>query len=288
MFQQNIFVHHIRTQSWRWLSLLAVLLLLLLAQSAQAAQFGVQLIFVHVPPQQVDTDGDGDLDPFSADFAVNSDGTASGTIHFNPHNKVTLKRGIMQWTGDDELAILEGDRYRLINGKWRLIGSTQARICYPCGQDVIVFDIIDSFQPASFAANGEWQRNYTAGVIASITQVDTDGDNVLDSFSAYSFAFSGGVSVGAIQLDTDSRIVVSSGAAVCQAGEAVLVFSGTHQRFIGGTWVAAGDVDAQARPAGGGGGGDIVVFDIIDSVTNQSVSFEAPAELGIIADPCIN
>ena len=123
MFMQSAFVDQIRVAGWRWFSLLALFMILVLGQAAEAS--GLPLVTVHVPQQQVDTDGDGDRDLFSADFVVNSDGTASGTINFNPHNKVTLKRGIIDWDGDNELAVLEGDHYRRFNGQWRLIGTAQ-------------------------------------------------------------------------------------------------------------------------------------------------------------------
>jgi hypothetical protein len=284
MFLQSTLVDQLRAAWWRWFSLLAVFIILVLGQAAEAS--GLPLVAVYAPPQQVDTDGDGNLDPFSADFSVNSDGTASGTINLNLHNKVTLKRGIIDWTGGEALAVLEGDHYQRINGQWKLIGTAQVngRPAGGGGADIIVFDIVDSVAP--FAATGEWQRNDTAGIFAPTTQVDTDGDSVLDTFSAYSFTFDGGVAAGTIQLDTDSKIVVSSGTTVCQDGVPVVVVKGIRYQQTGSFWIAQADTQAEGRPAGGGGGDDIIVFDIIDSVTNQSVSFEAMGELPIVADPC--
>jgi hypothetical protein len=288
MFLQSTLVDQLRAAWWRWFSLLAVFIILVLGQAAEAS--GLPLVAVHVPQQQVDTDGDGNRDPFSADFSVNSDGTASGTINLSLHNKVTLKRGVIDWEGNNELAVLEGDHYRLMNGNWLQTGTVEVHYecaaCKNAGGDIIVFDIIDSVHPASFTANGVVQRDYTAGMLIPTTQVDTDGDSVLDTFSAYSFTFNGGVAAGTIQLDTDSKIVVSSGTTVCQDGVPVVVVKGVRYQQMGSFWIAQGDTQAEGRPAGGGGGGDIVVFDIIDSVTNQHVSFEAAGELPMVAGPC--
>lgn len=288
MFIQSELVDHIRTAWGRWFSLLAVFIVLVLGQAAEAS--GLPLVTVYAPLQQVDTDGDGTRDLFSADFVVNSDGTASGTINFNPHNKVTLKRGIIDWEGDNELAVLEGDRYELMNGKWLKTGTVEVHYecgaCRNAGGDIIIFDIIDSVARVSFTASGDVQRNYTAGMLVPMTQVDTDGDNVLDTFSVYSFTFNGGVAAGTIQLDTDSKIVVDSGTTVCQDGVPVVIVKGVRYQQTGSFWIAQGTAQAEGRPAGGGGGGDIVVFDIIDSVANQHVSFEVAGELPLLAGTC--
>jgi hypothetical protein len=291
MFQQISSILTNRSQQVLWLGILAAFITLLLTQSAQAAVIRLQIIFVHAPQQQVDTDGDGKPDPFSADFAVYSDGTASGVISLNKHNNVTLKRGVIGWTADEELVMLEGIHYQRVNGQWLEIGLAQVEV-RPAGGtggggDIIVFDIVDSANHAeSFEATGEWQRDYVAGMMAPATQVDTDGDGEKDSFSADVLLLNDGLATGMVELDSDSRIVLESGAAYCLAGEAVVVAYGTHYQEVNGLWLETGDGRVHGRPAGGGGGGgDIIVFDIVDSVS-PSYSFETPGQLLFVADPC--
>ncbi|MCI0577373.1 MAG: hypothetical protein L0332_33130 [Chloroflexi bacterium] len=284
MFQQSTLIRRIRTQPMRWLSLLAVFMALWLAQSAQA--IGLQLIFIHAPQQRIDTDGDGSLDFFSADFAVNSDNTASGVIFLDSDSKIKLQSGHIVWTSSEEKAVLDGVHYQKVNGQWQATGNVQVEAKPAGGGSGPDFQFQTDASATVFMASGEWQREYVAGVMAPAAQVDTDGDGQLDDFSADLLVLNDGPAVGTIQLDSDDRIVVESGATLCLAGEAAVVVYGTRYQQINGLWQAVGDSRAQGRPAGGGGGGDIVLFDIIDSVPGQAVSFEALAELPLAADPC--
>jgi hypothetical protein len=223
---------------------------LLLAQSAQAALIKLQMVHVQVPSQQVDTDGDGQPDPFSADFVVNNDGTASGTIGLNKANNVTLKRGIIEWTGDEEKAVLTGIHYQQVNGRWQEMGSVQVEVkpaARPAGGgggggDIVLFDIIDAAnQSTSFEVAGAWQRNYVAQVTAPPAQVDTDGDGRLDSFAADFIIFEEGPATGTIQLDSDSQIVVEGGGVYCLNGETAVVVYGAHYQEVDGTWLKVGE-----------------------------------------------
>lgn len=291
MFHKNTRLIGIRNRQIVWHSALAVIVALLLAQSAQAALIKLQMVYVQAPPQQVDTDGDGQLDPFSADFVVNNDGTASGTIRLNKANNVTLKRGIIEWTGDEEKAVLTGIHSQEVNGRWQEIGSVQVEV-KPAGRPagggggiIIDYDIIDAASHStSFQAAGVWQRNYVAGLTAPAAQVDTDGDGELDSFAADFMIFNNGLATGTVQLDNDSQIVVEGGATYCLDGETAVVVYGAQYQEIDGTLQKVGESRAQARPAGSGGG-VIIEFDIVDAA-NHSTSFQAPGQLQTIIDPC--
>jgi hypothetical protein len=279
-----------------WLGLLAVFIALLLAQSAQAMGLvRLQMIYSHLPSQQVDTDGDGRLDSFSATFTVYSDATASGTIFLSASRKIEVRSGQVVWNGGEETALLSGQLYRKMNGQWQLVAPVQAeaegRPTFGGGDggDIIVWDIVDSVQPASFEATGVWQRDYVAALVAPASQADTDGDGRPDEFAADVVVGEDGRAAGAIQLDQDAQIVVESGSLVCQGGQSVMVLRGSRTEQINGLWQEVGDSEARGRPTvGSGDGGDIIVWDIVDSFagTERVNSFAAPGEMPVMLDPC--
>ncbi|MCI0580730.1 MAG: hypothetical protein L0331_31600 [Chloroflexi bacterium] len=288
MFQENTPIKANRTQPVVWLSILAVFVALLLVRPAQA--IGLQLIFIYAAPQRIDTDGDGSLDLFSAQLAVNSDGTASGVLFLDSDSKIEVQSGRVVWTTSEEKAVLDGVHYRQLNGQWLETGNVQVeaeQIGFVPDNNALVVSVKGTNTLYVFPVTGEWQREYVAGIMAPAAQVDTDGDGQLDEFSADLLVLNDGPAVGTIQLDSDARIVVESGTTLCLAGKAAVVVYGTRYQQINGLWQEVGDSRAQGRPVGdGGGGGDVVVFDIVDSVTGQAVSFEAVAELPLVADPC--
>jgi hypothetical protein len=93
----------------------------------------------------------------------------------------------------------------------------------------------------------------------------------------------GGQGAGKVSWN-DITYVPTSGSLACSANGVVVALKGTRYRNVGGTLVAEGDAHINARPAGGGGGDDIIVFDIIDSISQQSVT--ARGEVTFSANPC--
>lgn len=81
-----------------WLAAFMILPLVMAFMAPQAANAGggdvaIEMIAVQAERQEVDTDGDGRLDIFSADFVVNADGTATGTLYKGFSFRVEIKGG---------------------------------------------------------------------------------------------------------------------------------------------------------------------------------------------------
>lgn len=244
MFQPSIHIKPHRTVQILGLTVLTLFIGLLTASPTRAAsgpQFGVE---VSVPEQQVDTDGDGRLDTFSADFAVSHDGTATGHIYLDRDVKIVVQSGEMQWTTNEESVLLTGTLYERMNGQWQERGYTQMDVSPVIeggdGVDDIVFDILGE----TTLVGGEYVVRFDMATIYT----DTDWDGQVDPVSADVDILADGTARGPIVLDDDAQIIVERGdmQPTPDGGEQLNVF-GTFYELIDGEWEEMGLATVQVE-----------------------------------------
>ncbi len=244
MFQPHTHIKPHRTIQILCLTVLALFIGLLTTAPARAVsgpQFGVE---VSVPQQQMDTDGDGRLDSFSADFMVSHDGTATGNIFLDSDVKIMVQGGEMQWTANEESVLLTGTLYERMNGQWQERGYTQldvSPVAEGGGADDIVFDILGS---PLYSVRGEYVVRFDMPTIYT----DTDWDDQVDPVSADVDILADGTARGRIVLDDDARIIVEHGdmQPTPDGGEQLNV-SGTFYELTDGEWEEMGLATVQVE-----------------------------------------
>jgi len=93
-------------QKWLWLLFFfPFLIAFMFAQTASAGIYRPQMIFTQATPQQVDTNGDGRLETFSADYTVYDDGTADGEIYLDSNLNVVVESGSIEVGPDNEIIV---------------------------------------------------------------------------------------------------------------------------------------------------------------------------------------
>jgi hypothetical protein len=117
--------------------------------------------------------------------------------------------------------------------------------------------------------------------MASAQAADTDGDGRTDeTFSASYIVHDDGTAEGFVYLDSDYRIDIESGRIeVGENGELIVTVNGANAQHELGHIL--GFRHEHTRPTPTGGGQDIIVFDIIDSVTGRSTTFQALVQLTV-------
>lgn len=155
-FQQEYALYRNR---YFW-SVIGVVLLIafMTVNVAHAGQIVLQLIFVHADTQMVDTDGDGRLDPFSADVIVFDDGTAEGTIAYTNSSNLVLKRGLCRCESSSEPTIvLFATQQQIINGRWVEVGEAEIEVQQnpdnAAGGMMLSIKTVDSY--SNFEAEGQ-------------------------------------------------------------------------------------------------------------------------------------
>lgn len=144
-------------------SLSSVLPMLILALAFMSVQFAsangnevaIEMIVLQAERQRVDTDGDGEMETFSADLTVHADGTAEGFIQLDNSDVVVVEHGSIVETAAGDLTVH-------INGT-----SLQSGLIHSLhfsfdpstangggddddGVDIILWDIVDGVHERSF------------------------------------------------------------------------------------------------------------------------------------------
>lgn len=155
--------NHISKQVWVLLlpAMLAVAGALGMARPAAAFMpIEIKELVIKAPVQEVDTDGDGETEPFSAYVEAYADGQARGSIYIGVAHNLTLKRGIPACVDGLETAILEGTLYETIGGTQVEVGDVTVHVSLAGGNGGgggginFDFDIINNAAHLTFTAQG--------------------------------------------------------------------------------------------------------------------------------------
>jgi hypothetical protein len=88
------------TRKWVWVAAAVILLIAFMAvPTTRADGLDIEMIVVRAEQQQVDVDGDGRLETFSADYTVYEDGTADGVVYID-NEPVDIESGAFGLTAE--------------------------------------------------------------------------------------------------------------------------------------------------------------------------------------------
>jgi hypothetical protein len=128
-------INNVRKQVWVLFlpAMMAVVGALGAAQPAAASMpIEIKEVVIKADVQEVDADGDGQTEPFSAYAELYTGGKARGSVSVGSYN-LTLKRGVMRCMNGVDTVIFEGPLYQHIGGVQVLMGDGSVHFSRPRG-----------------------------------------------------------------------------------------------------------------------------------------------------------
>lgn len=103
----SAFEERFTQRKYIWIpAFLALLIAFIGVQTTHAAYFRPQMVFVQSSSQRVDTNGDGQLETYSAAYTVYDDGTAEGAFFLDDNYKVIVESGTIDLGPNGELIVI--------------------------------------------------------------------------------------------------------------------------------------------------------------------------------------